>query len=283
MGIIKLNDILHLPDEELADAKIGLNMEWNNRSHFLDWYESDEKNRKVDFTYHAHQANRRNFTKIGQICIGFVRIPTDPDKWLLVSVGRITSLPDDIASTCDHEELPQFQALLGRLIVRYHKGNTFSRYIFNANPLINELEVSEILPSIMEPLDVRSLDEIHFPYSTLRQILDGVRYGNIRALLNGIKGVYCLTDTKTGKLYIGSAYGTDGLLQRWKNYIDSQSGGNKELVALLESEGEEYFREYFEFTLIEHFPKSTPKEDIIQRENFWKVAFSSRLHGYNAN
>ncbi len=35
--------------------------------------------------------------------------------------------------------------------------------------------------------------------------------------LKKITGVYCLTDTHTGKLYIGSATGEGGVAQRWGN------------------------------------------------------------------
>lgn len=41
---LKLNDILHLSAEQLEDSKIGLNMGWQGRSHFQEWYESDENN-----------------------------------------------------------------------------------------------------------------------------------------------------------------------------------------------------------------------------------------------
>lgn len=41
-------------------------------------------------------------------------------------------------------------------------------------------------------------------------------------------------DTHTGKLYIGSAAGEDGVVQRWGNYLDSKHGGNKKFIALYE-------------------------------------------------
>lgn len=37
---LKLNDILHLTKNQIANTKIGLNMGWQGRTHFLDWYES---------------------------------------------------------------------------------------------------------------------------------------------------------------------------------------------------------------------------------------------------
>jgi len=96
-------------------------------------------------------------------------------------------------------------------------------------------------------------------------ILNGAKYSDYRSALESANGVYCLTDTKTGKLYIGSAYGENGIAQRRSNYIDTKTGGNKDLVVLFKKEGESYFEENFEFTLIEYFGMNTDAERIIKR------------------
>lgn len=288
---IKLNDILHLTEKEISNSKIGLNMEWQGRSHFLDWYESDENKRNVDFTYHSHQGENtpkkkasRNFTEIGQWCFGFVRLPEDTDKWLLVSAGEITSIPDtDHIGACGHVEIDKYQCLIGRLVIRYHKGNTYSRYIFNLKPIIQEIEVSDILPNIYEPIKFNGYENVHLKFKTLKAILDGTKYSDYRAALKGAKGVYCLTDCKTGKLYIGSACGEDGILQRWSDYRNNMTGGNKGLIALLQNNDDSYFEKYFEYTLIETFPKNTTDSVVLKREQYWKDVFKTREFGYNKN
>lgn len=288
---IKLNDILHLSPEQIANTKIGLNMGWQGRSHFLDWYESDVDSRNVDFTYHSHRGSNtakkkaaRNFTKIGQLCFGFVRLEEDPDKWLLVSAGEITCIPDsDNIGTCGHKDIPEYQGLIGRLIIRYHKGNTFSRYIFDMGTLIDRINVSDILPDIYEPIKFSGFENVHLSFKTLRMILDGTRYSDYRAALMGVKGVYCLTDSKTGKLYIGSACGKDGILQRWSDYRKTMTGGNKELKVLLNQNDESYFENHFEYTLIEAFPKDTTGAKVLDREKYWKEVFKTRKFGYNDN
>ena len=290
---IKLNDILHLNNEDIENSKIGLNMQWQGRSHFLDWYESDVNNRHVGFTYHSHQGRgdgkkkpNRNFTKIGQKVFGFVRLEEDPAKWLLVSAGEITSIPDHKhIGTCGHKEMPEYQGLIGRLIIRYHKGNTRSRYIFNLKPLIEKIEVSEILPNIYEPIKFQGYENVHLNYKTLKSLLDGTRYSDYRAALKGVKGIYCLTDLKTKKFYIGGTYGEDGVLQRWADYKKTFSGGNVGLDYLLNKKGEKYFEQNFRYTLLETFPKNTSKSKIEQRENYWKDVFNSRNEnfGYNKN
>ena len=41
-----------------------------------------------------------------------------------------------------------------------------------------------------------------------------------------------LFDRSTGKKYIGSAYGENGIWKRWSDYIYSNNGGNKEMLQL---------------------------------------------------
>lgn len=281
---LKLNDILHLTKKQIENTKIGLNMGWQGRTHFLDWYESDPNDRNTDFTYHSHQGKSRNFTSIGQLCFGFVRLQESDDKWLLVSAGKITSIPDaDNIGTCGHDELPEYSSLIGRLIIHYHKGNTYSRYIFSAENMIKNIEVAEILPNIYEPIKFSGFENVHLPFKTLKSMIDGVRYADYRAALSGVKGIYCITDTRNGKLYIGSASGKDGILQRWNEYKNSFTGGNVGLKDLLDKNGEEYFIENFTYTLLEIFPKNTQPARIYTRENYWKDVFKTRIFGYNRN
>ena len=287
MAEIMLNDILHLTDEQIANSKIGLNMQWAGKSHFEKWYESDENNRDTSFSYSSHfgaDSNVRNFTKIGQWCFGFVRLKENPNKWILVTAGEITSIPiDNGREPCGHIELPQYQGLVGRLIVEIHKGNTFSRYIFNMDRFINEAKVSEILSNIYEPIKFDGFENVHLKYKTLKTILDGSKYNDYKAALRGVKGVYCLTDCNESKFYIGSASGEMGVLQRWNNYIDNKTGGNEALIELYNQKGDEYFEKYFEYAILETFDKTTSRQKILDREKHWKEVFKTRENGYNRN
>ena len=92
-----------------------------------------------------------------------------------------------------------------------------------------------------------------------------------------------MTDTHTGKLYIGSATGEEGVAQRWGNYLDSKHGGNKKLIALYEQKGAEYFEKYFTYTLLEYFGLSYDPVKIIEREQYWKRCFDTIKNGYNDN
>ena len=101
--------------------------------------------------------------------------------------------------------------------------------------------------------------------------------------LSNVKGVYCITDTSTGKLYIGSAYGdNEGIWQRWSQYanVDNLTGGNKAFEELKEN-GANYIIDNFTYTILEIFDMKTKKEDIIRREEFWKRVFKTKSYGMN--
>lgn len=121
------------------------------------------------------------------------------------------------------------------------------------------------------------------PYHRLADIFHGRILPTYYEALKKITGVYCLTDTHTGKHYIGSATGEGGVAQRWGNYLDSKHGGNKKLIALYEKKGSEYFEKYFSYTLLEYFGLSYDPIKILEREQYWKMCLDTIKNGYNDN
>ena len=113
-----------------------------------------------------------------------------------------------------------------------------------------------------------------------------------RTALKCRKGVYLITDKKTGKLYIGSAYGENGIFGRWKTYVESgfdknevENGKypNKEFQNLVKEKGIAYIQENFQYSILETFTDDVSDEYIINRESWWKDCLLSRKFGYNAN
>ena len=105
-----------------------------------------------------------------------------------------------------------------------------------------------------------------------------------KSALQNIKGVYVIVDKKTGKKYVGSAYGETGIWARWRAYIETGHGWNRELIGLGNGDGNNYARDNFRITLIECWPFKTDDSAIISRESFWKEALLTRgKHGYNKN
>ncbi len=111
----------------------------------------------------------------------------------------------------------------------------------------------QILPSIFDGEDFPRYDKVRLSFSQLESIVKRNKSDWISALENQ-KAVYLITDLNNGKQYVGSAYGENGmLLQRWRNYIKSGHGGNKELVDLVEKVGLDYVKKNFQYSILVNF------------------------------
>ncbi len=155
--------------------------------------------------------------------------------------------------------------------------------MFNLSKYLDQAVVREVLPCVYSGEKFEGYDRVHLPFHRLADIFAGRILPTYYEALKKITGVYCLTDTHTGKLYIGSATGEEGVAQRWGNYLDSKHGGNKKLIALFGKKGAEYFEKYFTYTLLEYFGLSYDPIKILEREQYWKRCFDTIKNGYNDN
>lgn len=99
--------------------------------------------------------------------------------------------------------------------------------------------------------------------------------------LRSVNGIYCITDTRNGRNYVGSAYGAGGIWGRWSNYSLNGHGDNKRLVALLAEEPQAV--EALQFSILEILPATSTPKDAVTKENLWKQKLGSRVGGYNHN
>lgn len=90
-------------------------------------------------------------------------------------------------------------------------------------------------------------------------------------------------DAKTGKHYIGSATGEEGVALRWGSYLDCKHGSNKKLIDLAEQRGAEYFEKCFTFTILEYFGMSYDAEKVKERDQYWKMCLDTIRNEYNDN
>jgi len=103
-----------------------------------------------------------------------------------------------------------------------------------------------------------------------------------KAALRSVSGVYVIVNTATGKQYVGSAYGGNGIWQRWSAYAATGHGGNKELRDVLKKNGKAHAAN-FQFAILEICDIMASKEYVIGREVYWKTVLCSREFGYNVN
>jgi hypothetical protein len=94
--------------------------------------------------------------------------------------------------------------------------------------------------------------------------------------------VYLITDRASGKHYVGSAYGTGGIWERWACYALTGHGNNVELEAVLQSKGPEYAQN-FQFAILEICDINSSPEQVVERESHWKTVLKSREFGLNKN
>lgn len=90
------------------------------------------------------------------------------------------------------------------------------------------------------------------------------------------RGIYYIHDESDGRGYVGSAYGAENLLGRWKDYAATGHGGNK----LLRTRKPDNFR----YSILERLSPDAKPELVVQAESSWKVRLCTRgPHGLNDN
>ena len=89
------------------------------------------------------------------------------------------------------------------------------------------------------------------------------------------RGVYLITDRSDAKQYVGSAYGADNILGRWRAYAQTGHGGNK----LLRGRDPRNFR----FSILQRVSPDMDPEHVIALEDSWKTRLQTRELGLNAN
>lgn len=119
-------------------------------------------------------------------------------------------------------------------------------------------------------------------FSKLEEVVtNNLEYELWQTALASVYGVYLIVDTKTGKQYVGSAYGKDGLLGRWRCYVDTYHGGNKLMVDLIVAKPEQY--KNFQFSILQLLEKTVTADEVIQTESLWKKKLQTIVFGMNDN
>jgi hypothetical protein len=239
----------------------------------IELFKTGDMSVMLDGQYWNYKRNRS--FKAGQTTIGLVKIKRNEDRWLLFHVGRVVldlNTFDGVGYA--YESLPEYEKYVGRLIVKFkNKAQTMIR---NAATVIDECYVSEILPDTFDNDLFPGYDKVNISWEEMKRVLEK---DNWRTALQNQKGVYLLTDMSNGKFYVGSAYGENMILGRWRAYAATGHGGNVGLKQLPLS----HIKAYFKYSILEIFKSTTDDQVIIGREAWWKDVLQSRRFGYNEN
>jgi hypothetical protein len=271
MNTIKLNDILKF--ENLNNVKIRFNLMFKGNWNPIEMFKNNEMDTILNGHYHNYSKNKSY--REGQVTIGLIKINSNENLWLLFHIGRVTKdLNIQNGAGYEYEVLSKYEKYFGRIIVRFK--NKSQNMVRKAESVMDDCEIAQILPDVFDNDIFPGYDKVNISWTELSRVLTKDTW---KTALRNQKGVYLITDTTNGKMYVGSAYGDDMILNRWKSYVKTGNGGNKELKKL----EFDHIKIHFRYSILDIFKSTTENEIIIGRENWWKETLLSRKFGYNAN
>lgn len=130
-------------------------------------------------------------------------------------------------------------------------------------------------------------NRVIWDFKTMQEyVLNPDKYEEIANALKEVYAIYLVVDTTTGKYYVGSASGKDGLFGRWKTYAttNGKGGGTKEdlegnvgVVEYLQANPNAYLD--FQYSILEVIHKTgidaKDKEATLEAEKVWKKKICS--------
>lgn len=272
--MIYLNDILEFADP--GKVKLRFNLNFGTSRPCIDYFTdntSASRAHMLEGQYWNYQ-KKGNF-KVGDISLGFIPFPLKSDCWLLFHIGEVTKdLNVHNGVGYEYRDLQEFQKYVGRIVIRFK--NKSQNLIRRGDTTLKDCIIEEILPNVYNNDIFPGYDKVNVSWQSLSTLINKQSW--VTALSNQ-KGVYLLVDARTGKMYVGAAYGKKMLLGRWREYITTCHGNNTRLMAL----GEQYIKDNFYFTILETYNRNVDDQTIIGREQFWKDILRTRTFGYNDN
>lgn len=261
------------PIDNLQDYKIHF-ARWNQHSEPLEVFARDRREWQG---WQEYRPGRDDFNR--PLIFSLIQFYHEQDTWLFGGVYRVLERHTDryVVELTDNGA-----NMIGRLKLLYPYRNRTTRVVLEGH--YNGFEVQEILREPYSGRTFPGFDDIDLSFEELETLIRNERL-DWRGALENIKGVYLITDTQTGRRYVGSAYGDFGIWSRWRQYVETGHGGNVELTRLVgEQGGIPYCREHFRFALLEQRTARTPDDVVIARESFWKRVLLTRgEQGMNRN
>ena len=148
--------------------------------------------------------------------------------------------------------------------------------------LNNDKEVIEIQPGLRFKQFTDYFDFI-LDFKELQEIVrNQYKYNSWKRMLSATKGIYLISDTKSGKLYVGSAYGDEGIWGRWTKYVSTNGhGDNKRLKELLKIDAD--YAANFCFSILMLLPRTITADQAIATERLFKRKLGTNSFGHNDN
>ncbi|MEA9911553.1 GIY-YIG nuclease family protein [Xanthomonas campestris pv. raphani] len=225
--------------------------------------------------------SKRNFQR--KFVVSLVNTGS-PTRWLYAGLFRSIDYVEEGEPKPHYyyslERVAACEEWVGRLYLEsfYTKRHSYPR----GETLAEDLTVSELLAERLSIADFPGFKAVNLTKAQL-DIVVRTQTAAWRAALASVKGIYVITDTDTGRLYVGKASGADGIWGRWSAYASNGHGGNIALRKEFGIEATEERRQALRFAVLEIADLSATEDDICERERHWKFVLLSREHGYNRN
>jgi len=267
---IFIKDIL--PIDNLQDYKVHF-ARWNQHNQPLEAFSRDKQEWQA---WQEYRPARNDFNR--PYIFSLAKFYHETDVWLFGGVYRVIHRHLD---RYEVELTDQGKGLIGRLKLKSPYRERATRVKLESH--YSDFEVQEVL---REPYSGRmfpGFENIDLSFEELETVVRNDR-PDWKGALESVKGIYLITDTNTGKKYVGKASGESGIWSRWCSYISCGHGGNVELIPLATDPSLEYCRQNFRFSLLEYRSAATDGRIIDDREAFWKRILLTRGdHGLNRN
>jgi hypothetical protein len=171
----------------------------------------------------------------------------------------------------------RFDALIDRLVIDWGAGTRSWFQKFRPG----EKEVVEVLPRGYVKEFPGFLDFI-LRFDELKAMIENPTANREwHRMLGSVAGVYLILDTRTGRQYVGSAYGTGGIIARWSQYSRNGHGGNAQLKMLFDERTNA--RNDLQFSVLQTLSPTLTAREVIAYEQLHKEKLGTRAHGLNSN
>ncbi|GAA3714985.1 GIY-YIG nuclease family protein [Salinicoccus jeotgali] len=284
--MIKLSDFIKTPNDTRTKIKFNMNPA-DPTLKAWDLLLEDDPEWLIMNSWKTKQSNN-NLNHAEYLITMAQYYPYGPEYFAFGGLYKVEKKLPEVFNDIGYELtlMKDYQEYIKRLIIKIEKPigrDVYNRRYHTIQDQLNP-EVYEIAPNIKLG---------HFPgYQNVRMNHKEMQQVLLRedpswkSALSYVKGIYVITDKSNGKLYIGSASGnTDGIWQRWSGYahLENLTGGNKEFNNILLNKGKEHIQKYFQYSILEIFDTRTKSEIILERENYWKNVFDTKVNGMNHN
>lgn len=182
---------------------------------------------------------------------------------------------------CDMDIVDEFEPLADRVMIEWGKSTVSwcQDYETNLKAVIRIDEGFEDEDGV--PRFTTFADTI-LSFNELKAIINSKPDNPWQIALKSVNCIYLITDKANGKHYVGSTYGTDGILGRWKEYVITNGHGNNEGLKILLKSNPNYAIKNFQWSILEILPLNISTQ-AIDREKIYKQKIMSQTHGYNKN